>query len=65
MWHPIINTMKVDKAKEIIKASGYTRINEIALSLGFDNIYYFSKVFRKVTGQSPSEYIKECQREGV
>ena len=60
-----INTMKVDKAKEIIKASGYTRINEIALSLGFDNIYYFSKVFRKVTGQSPSEYIKECQREGV
>ena len=60
-----INTMKVDKAKEIIKTSAYTRINEIALSLGFDNIYYFSKVFRKVTGQSPSEYIKECQREGV
>ena len=60
-----INTMKVDKAKEIIKTSGYTRINEIALSLGFDNIYYFSKVFRKITGQSPSEYIKECQREGV
>lgn len=53
-----INQVKVNKAKEII-AQGATRINEIATSLGYDNIYYFSKVFKKVTGITPTEYIKK------
>ena len=29
---------------------------EISDMLGFENAYYFSKVFKKLTGMTPSEY---------
>ncbi len=52
-----INQAKCEKAKELMK-KGSARVNEIAVELGFENIYYFSKVFKKVTGMSPTEYQK-------
>ena len=52
-----INQKKVEKAKEM-RAEGNERIADIALALGFSNIYYFSKVFRKMEGIPPTEYIK-------
>jgi len=52
-----INQAKCEKAKELMK-KGSSRVNEIAIELGFENIYYFSKVFKKVTGLSPTEYQK-------
>lgn len=54
-----INQMKIEKAKEIMKEGREDRIADIALSLGFRNIYYFSKVFRKVEGIPPTEYMKK------
>ncbi len=54
-----INKMKVEKAKDLMASSRTERIADIALALGFANIYYFSKVFRKVEGISPSEYMKK------
>ncbi len=53
-----INQKKVDKAKEIMAENENCSIADIAISLGFSNIYYFSKVFRKVEGIPPTEYIK-------
>lgn len=53
-----VNASKIEKAKEMME-KGKNRVDEIALSLGFDNIYYFSKVFKKITGISPSEYMKK------
>lgn len=47
---------KVAKAREML-ASGRYKIYEIAEQLGFENSYYFSKVFRRVTGQSPREFL--------
>ena len=54
-----INTMKVEKAKEMMQEGKDDRIADIAMSLGFNNIYYFSKVFRKIEGCPPSEYLKK------
>ena len=54
-----INTMKVEKAKEMMQEGKNDRIADIAMSLGFNNIYYFSKVFRKIEGCPPSEYLKK------
>ncbi len=57
-----INSLKVARAKEIMQQLNYTKVNEIATVLGFDNIYYFSKVFKKVTGQTPSDYMKSLKK---
>ena len=38
--------------------SGDMKIYEVADALGFESAYYFSKVFKKVDGHSPREYIQ-------
>ncbi|MBQ2704551.1 MAG: helix-turn-helix transcriptional regulator, partial [Clostridia bacterium] len=32
-------------------------VSEIALKCGFDNVYYFSNMFKKMVGVSPTRYI--------
>lgn len=53
-----INIMKVKRAKAMMN-EGERKIFSIAESLGYENIYYFSKVFKKVTGETPSQYLKK------
>lgn len=47
--------LKMQKACLLIY-SNELKIKEIALSLGYDDPYYFSRVFRKNMGQSPEQY---------
>ncbi len=56
-----ITEMKVDAAKELL-AQGDLKIYEVADRLGFENSFYFSKVFKKVEGISPSQYLQHLQR---
>lgn len=56
-----IAEVKIKHAKELID-SGQFLIYEIADHLGFESAYYFSKVFKKVTGMSPKDY-KYSQKE--
>lgn len=64
--HFLYNTLEsirylaqVHKADGIASMTrGHVRVNEVALALGFENIYYFSKVFKRVCGLSPSEWQK-------
>lgn len=49
--------VKIEHAKELIDTHQYL-MYEISDMLGFDNPYYFSKVFKKVTGISPREHEK-------
>lgn len=50
-----VHELRIKKAKEILK-SDYGSISEIAKSLGYLNIYDFSRDFKKHTGISPSKY---------
>lgn len=50
-----IAEVKIEQAKELIESGQYL-IYEIADQLGFESAYYFSKVFKKVTGMSPKSY---------
>ena len=52
-----ITKMKVDEAKGLIALKSYT-FTQISDMLGFSNPLYFSRVFKKITGTSPSEYKK-------
>ena len=49
------NHLKVQKACQYLLFTGL-RIKEIALELGIDDPYYFSRMFKKVMGTSPDEY---------
>ena len=36
---------------------------EISYMLGFENAYYFTRVFKRHTGMTPTEYQKKLMRE--
>ncbi len=49
---------KMKKAEEMLK-SDYSSITDIAYSLGYNNVYEFSRGFKNFTGKSPLKYAKE------
>ncbi|GMA98187.1 AraC family transcriptional regulator [Pelosinus sp. IPA-1] len=49
------NKMKIDKAKELIAESD-KKVKEVAQALGFTDEFYFSRIFKKMEGISPTEY---------
>jgi len=53
-----VNHAKVKRAKELMKNSNL-KVYEIADQLGFESAFYFSKVFKKVEGISPREFIQQ------
>lgn len=50
------NLMKINKAKELLTKENY-KVYEVADILGFESAFYFSKVFKKITGYSPKDYL--------
>ncbi|MCQ2379321.1 MAG: AraC family transcriptional regulator [Victivallaceae bacterium] len=48
--------LRLETAKEMLAKEPLLRIKEIAAKSGFDDANYFSRVFRKSTGCSPSEF---------
>ncbi len=50
-----VTEAKIGQAKKWLRESDY-KIYEISAMLGYQNAYYFSKVFKKVTGMTPSEF---------
>ncbi len=55
-----IHELRIKKAKEMLK-SDYGSITDIAQSLGYLNIYDFSRAFKKYVGFSPSKYEKQLR----
>ena len=49
------NEMKIKEAKRLIRSTSMN-FTQIAESLGFDSVHYFSKAFKKQTNMTPSEY---------
>ncbi len=50
-----LNFVRVNKAKDLIMSHLYP-MGEIAGMVGYPNTYYFSRVFKKYTGLSPTAY---------
>ncbi len=48
--------LKIKKAQERLRQMPGTPLREIAEALGFSDVSYFSKVFKRVTGETPSEF---------
>ncbi len=54
--------MKIDKAKELLVSGRYT-VSEISDMLGFNSIYYFSRLFKSSTSMSPTEYAQSIKED--
>lgn len=50
-----INNKRIEKAKAYLRETDY-KVYEVADILGFENVTYFSRFFKKHTGMSPKEY---------
>ena len=51
-----INICKITEAKRLLEEENM-KVYEAAEALGFDSAFYFSKVFKRVEGVSPTEYV--------
>ncbi len=54
---------RIEFACELLQKTNLA-INEVALRCGIDNPYYFSRLFKKMTGQTPTAYRKANPWEG-
>lgn len=54
-----INQKRIEEAKRYLER-GNVSITEVALMVEFNDLNYFSRVFKKTTSLSPSQYSKHC-----
>ena len=52
-----ITSIRMEKAKPLL-IGGEISISEVAEAVGYNNIYHFSKAFKRVTGVTPTAYSK-------
>ena len=52
-----LHQLRINKAKEILR-SDYESVSDIAESLGYPDVYDFSRTFKKHVGISPTQYAK-------
>ncbi len=57
----IIETRKLIEAKNLLISTGKT-ISEIGFELGYNEKSYFTNVFKKKSGQTPTEFREEMSR---
>ena len=50
-----LNEIRIRHAKNMLKSGVFT-LREVASQCGFQNEYYFSRVFKEITGISPGKY---------
>ncbi|MBQ8551876.1 MAG: helix-turn-helix transcriptional regulator [Clostridia bacterium] len=55
------NSIKIERAKRLIRDSSMN-FTQISQSLGFCTVHYFSKLFKKIAGITPTEYARTFGR---
>lgn len=55
--HQYLKYVRVEKAKELLKNGAH--VTEACFSVGFESLSSFSGLFSKLTGKSPSGYLKD------
>jgi AraC-like DNA-binding protein len=56
-----IQKQRIDKAKDLMTSHAYS-LTEIAYLTGFSDQSHFTRIFKKTTGQNPSEFRKKIKK---
>jgi len=56
--------LKIEESKKLISQNKYT-YTEIAYTLGFNSVHYFSRLFKAHTQMTPSEYSKSIKADNL
>jgi YesN/AraC family two-component response regulator len=56
-----LSQVRVEKAKSLLPNPNY-RVSEIAYEIGFQSLTHFNRVFKRITGQSPTDYRKRLPK---
>lgn len=57
-YNDYVTQCKIDEARRLLSSGSY-KVYEVAEMLGFVSAFYFSKVFKKVVGVPPTEYMQK------
>lgn len=57
-----LKNYRISQAKKMLK---YRSVSEVAMETGFSSIYYFSRIFKEITGMRPIEYKKKIYSKGA
>lgn len=58
-----LTILRVEKAQQIMRDKRELYIKDIASRVGYGDQFYFSRIFRSVTGISPTEYMEELKND--
>lgn len=51
--------MRVEEAKRLLRSYDTMTVSQVAAAVGYNDVNYFSRVFRRYTGKTPSEFRNE------
>lgn len=57
-----LTALRIKEAKRMIRGGKHT-FSQIAEAVGFESIHYFSTVFKKQTGMTPTDYARSIHKE--
>lgn len=60
-FNDFLNRIRIDKSTDLLKNNTLT-ISEISKEVGYSDVSYFSKVFKKIKGETPMKYRRRARK---
>ena len=57
-----ISSLRLEEAKRLMQSDKNMKLEDIAFAVGFSSLSYFSKVFSRLEGTTPSAWLRERMR---
>ena len=64
-YFSVLNEIRINEARKRLLHNYYDSISSIAYDTGFNNLNTFNRVFKKITGKTPTAYKEQCVRSAL